>query len=40
MSFADSEPVFVDRAKAAGLSEAVVKEVVAGGLNSLSKFAF
>ena len=40
MSFADSEPVFVDRAKAAGLSEAVIKDVVAGGLKSLSKFAF
>lgn len=39
-SFADSEPVFTDRAKAAGLSEDVIKLVHDAGFKSLSKFAF
>lgn len=40
MSFADSQPVLEDRAKAAGLSEDIVQAVVDEGFNSLSKFAF
>lgn len=40
MSFADSIPVFRDRATAAGLSEEIRTALDGAGLNTLSKFAF
>ena len=40
MSFADSLPVFRDRAAAAGLSEKIRASLDGAGLNTLSKFAF
>ena len=40
MSFADSVPVFKDRAASAGLSEEIRTSLDGAGLNTLSKFAF
>ena len=40
MSFADSLPVFRDRAASAGLSEEIRTSLDGAGLNTLSKFAF
>ena len=40
MSFADSKPVFTDRATASGLSEEIRANLETAGLNTLSKFAF
>eukprot|EP00435_Cladocopium_sp_Y103_P059251 s441_g21.t1 len=40
MSFADSKPVFKDRAIAAGLSEQIIQNLVDEKLDTLSKFAF
>ena len=39
-SFGDSEPVFRDRAKSAGLADEVVQLIVDAGFKSLSTFAF
>lgn len=40
MAFADSKPVFKDRATSAGLSEEVYQHLTNSGLDTLSKFAF
>ena len=40
MAFADSKPVFKDRATSAGLSEEIYKHLTDSGLDTLSKFAF
>ena len=40
MAFADSKPVFKDRATAAGLQEEVMALLSTSGLDTLSKFAF
>ena len=40
MAFADSKPVFKDRATSAGLSEEVHQHLTNSGLDTLSKFAF
>eukprot|EP00435_Cladocopium_sp_Y103_P013398 s4340_g3.t1 len=40
MSYADSQPVFKDRATAAGLSEAIIQNLTDEKFDPLSKFAF